>query len=68
MISLFRHKLAFAKVRPLDDGLGDEIAAEQAEPEHIDLTEQFDPELGERWEAVVKDVEKDPKWFDFSED
>ncbi len=67
-IPFFHHKLAFAKIDPLADGLGDEIDAERAESDHIDLKEQFDPELEQRWEAIVDDVRKDPKWFDFSDE
>ncbi len=68
MLSFFRHKLAFAKIDPLADGLGEEIAAERAESEHIDLKEQYDPDLGDRWAKIVKDVRKDPSWFDFHDE
>lgn len=68
MVSLFHHKLAFAKADPLDDELGEEIAAERAEPEHIDLKEQFDPQLDQRWDQIVSDVRKDPDWFDFADE
>lgn len=65
---LHHHQVNFAKVDPLGDGLGDEIDAERSEDGSIDLREQFDPDLGNRWDQIMQDVRKDPKWFDFTED
>lgn len=65
---LHHHQVAFAQADPLGDGLGDDIAEERQEDDNIDLKEQFDPELGDRWDKIVQDVRKDPNWFDFTDD
>ncbi|HRJ06614.1 MAG TPA: hypothetical protein PK096_03015 [Candidatus Saccharibacteria bacterium] len=54
------HKLAFAKADPMDDGLADDIAAEQAEAERFELKEQLDGRLADEWEEILKDARKDP--------
>jgi hypothetical protein len=59
----FHRKLAFKPIDPLDDGLRDDIEAEQRETETIDLQERFDPDFEQKWDEIVKDVEKDPDWF-----
>lgn len=68
-MSLFhRQNLAFQPIDPLADGLGDDIVAEQQETEAIQLSEQLDITLAERWNEILEDVHKDPTWFSFSED
>ena len=68
-MSLFhRVKLAFQPVDPLGDGLGDEIEAERHEADAIQLQEQLDSTLSDKWEAIIEDVHKDPDWFQFAED
>ncbi len=62
-MTLFHH-IQFAKVDPLADGLGDEIAAERAEPEAIVLTEDVDESLADKWQAIVEDAMQDPDYVD----
>lgn len=52
------------KIDPLGNGLGDEIAAEQAEPEAIDLREELDETLADNWQAVLDDAKNDPEYSD----
>lgn len=59
-MSLFHHKLAFAKSDPLEDGLGDDIAAEQSENEHFELNEQLDMSLADSWDTILQEEKKDP--------
>lgn len=62
-------KIQFGKVDPLGDGLGDEIANEQLEPEAITLEEGLNgSELSEYWQSVKSDIEQDPEWFHFTEE
>lgn len=64
---LFHHTISFKKVDPLDDGLREEIEAEQLEPEAITLEKGLsEGQLEEYWQSVEKDIEKDPEWFRFS--
>lgn len=58
-MSLFHHTLQFQPADPLADGLGDEIAAEQAEPEHFELNEQLDGTLAEAWAEVLDSVNEE---------
>ncbi len=68
-MSIFRHKIQFSKVDPLANGLAEEIAAEQREAEAIHSFEDTSAEELDRfWTGVVKDIKKDPDWFDFSEE
>lgn len=69
-MSLFHHtNIHFAKPDPLANGLSDEIAAEQQEAGAINsLDDTSAEELDAFWTGVLKDVKKDPDWFDFSED
>jgi len=68
-MSIFHHTIGFTQPDPLGDGLGDEIAAEQKEPEAFtNLDDTPGDVLSEQWSAIVKDIEKDPDWFTFSED
>lgn len=58
---LFHNIPQFDPVDPLGDGLGDDIARERAEPEHIELTEYIDArELLHQWEQIHHDLIKDP--------
>lgn len=66
---LFSHHISFKQVDPLGDGLREEIAQEQMEPEAITLEEFVDEEkLTNYWQSVESDIEQDPEWFHFSED
>ena len=68
-MSLFHRNIGFAKPDPLANGLGDEIAAEQQEAEAFQtLSDTSAEELTQQWSAIVKDIEKDPDWFTFSDD
>jgi hypothetical protein len=63
------HHISFKPVDPLGDGLREEIAAEQQEPDAItDLEDIDEQELSAFWSDVEKDVENDPTWFHLSED
>lgn len=64
------HHISFSAVDPLGDGLGDDIAHEQLEPEAItSLEEGIDEgQLTEFWQSVTSDIEQDPEWFKFTED
>lgn len=66
----FFHSIAFAEVDPLDDGLREEIAAEQQETEAIgSLDDGVDESaLADYWRGVEGDIAKDPEWFNFSKD
>ncbi len=65
-MSLFHHKISFTHQDPLDDGLRDMITAEQQEAERITLADEDGAELAEFWTGVTKKLEKDPDWFDFT--
>lgn len=55
-MSLFHHQqVAFQPIDPMADGLGDDIAAEQAEEDHFELTEQLDGRLADRWDELLTD-------------
>lgn len=55
-MSLFHHNsLAFQPIDPMADGLGDDIAAERAEPDHFELYEQLDSSLADKWETIRQD-------------
>lgn len=57
----------FQAPNPLDDGLGDDIQAEQQESEAITLEDHPDEEaLAKYWQFVEEDIRKDPEWFDFA--
>ena len=62
-------RIQFSKIDPLGDGLGDDIAQEQLEPEAITLEEGIDEgQLSEFWQSVEEDIEQDPEWFHFTEE
>jgi hypothetical protein len=63
------HRVQFQTPDPLEDGLSDDIAAEQSEADAFrTLNDMSGDDLVEHWNAIVKDVEKDPDWFTFSKD
>lgn len=67
-MSLFHRKIRFQTPDPLANGLSDEIAAEQKEAEAFQtLDDTPADELSKQWNAIVKDIEKDPDWFKFSD-
>jgi len=69
LLSKFRRSLSFSQVDPLGGGLAEEIAAEQAEPDAITLEESLDAQLiADQWNQAVEELEKDPDWFNFSND
>lgn len=66
-MSIFHRKIQFAQVDPLANGLDEEIAAEQREAQAIHSFDDTAAEdLDAFWNKVVRDIEKDPDWFDFS--
>ncbi len=67
-MTLFHRVLAFLPVDPMADGLGDDIASEQAEDEHFDLHEQLTMDLADRWEEILVDERKDPEVSYVTED
>lgn len=68
-MKLFQHtNIRFTTPDPLANGLSDEIAAEQKEPDAFTLDDTTGEELSAHWNAIVKDIEKDPDWFNFSKD
>jgi hypothetical protein len=68
-MSIFQHRIKFADPDPLDDGLRDEIANEQREADSFQtLSDTSAEELNKQWSTIVKDIEKDPDWFKFSDD
>lgn len=61
--------IRFRTPDPLANGLGDEIASEQREADSFQTLDDTSPEdLSRHWNAIVKDIEKDPDWFNFSND
>lgn len=67
-MSLFHRILAFQPIDPLADGLGDDIQAEQAEPDHFELHEQLDGRLADEWEEILHDARHDPDFNFVNED
>lgn len=68
-MNILHRRIQFSQPDPLGNGLGDEIAAEQQEAEAFNTLEDVPGEvLTEQWSAIVKDIEKDPDWFKFSND
>lgn len=57
------HHIQFKTPDPEDNGLLEEIAAEQMEPEAITLEEVDGADLQEKWRQIESDIEKDPEWF-----
>ena len=69
-MSLFhRSTIRFKTPDPLANGLGDDIAAEQSEADAFQTLDDISgDDLAKHWNAIVKDIEKDPNWFKFSND
>ena len=67
-MSLFHRILSFQPIDPLADGLGDDIEAERAEPEHFELHEQLDGRLADAWEEILTDARHDPGFAFVSDD
>jgi hypothetical protein len=60
------HKIQFATHDPLDNGLKDEIVAEQSEDNSFRMYDDISgDELTKQWATIAKDIEKDPDWFSF---
>lgn len=63
------HKLQFQPVDPLGDGLGDDIAREQSEAGVVAFQGDLDGNsLAAFWDEVERDVQKDPNWYNFTEE
>jgi hypothetical protein len=63
-----RKNIKFKEQDPLANGLSDDIAAEQQESDAFTMDDMSPDELTKQWNAIVKDIEKDPDWFSFSKD
>lgn len=63
-MSLFHRTITFSKHDPLADGLGDQIAAEQAEEDRIVLNDEDGQQLADFWSTVTRNLKKDPDWFE----
>jgi hypothetical protein len=63
------HHVTFTAADPLGDGLREEIIAEQAEPDAIDLENGLDEgNLVNYLESITADVQNDTDEFTYSED
>ena len=60
----FFQKITFSPIDPLANGLAEEIAYEQSEPDAITLDDQLDSSLGAHWEAILEEAREDPDYFD----
>lgn len=64
--------LQYLQLQPLepdDDGLSSSPLDDYAQDETIDLNREVDEQaLEQTWDTIVKDIEKDPEWFHFSDD
>lgn len=67
-MSIFHRNIEFKKHDPLDDGLKDDIVAEQSETDSFTLDDISGDELSDQWTKIVKDAKKDPDWFTFEND
>ena len=69
-MSLFHHQsIHFTAKDPLGNGLADEIAEEQNEPEAIrSLEDTPSCDLEEFWGQVVSDAKKDKDFFAYADD
>lgn len=67
-MNIFHREIKFTNHDPLDDGLAEEIAREQREPEAFETLDDIDGEdLSLSWEQISTDAEKDA-WYVFEED
>lgn len=64
-MNLFSHnKIQFKNHDPLDDGLGEEITAEQNEADAFGTLDDIDADvLIEHWATIAADVERSPDVF-----
>lgn len=66
MLLPFLKSISFKPIDPIDNGLREEIIAEQQEPEAIMLEEGLGEGQSEAfWQNVEEDIQKDPEWFTF---
>lgn len=66
MLFPFLKSISFTPIDPIDNGLREEIIAEQQEPEAIMLEEGLGEGQSEAfWQNVEEDIQKDPEWFTF---
>lgn len=62
----FLKSISFTPIDPIDNGLREEIIAEQQEDEAITLEEGLGEGQSEAfWQSVEEDIHKDPEWFTF---
>lgn len=67
-MSLLKY-LQLQPVEPNDDGTSDSPLDDYARDEDISLDDDIDEqELENAWSHIVEDIEKDPEWFNFSDD
>ncbi|MFZ1361069.1 MAG: hypothetical protein WAS27_03550 [Candidatus Saccharimonadales bacterium] len=69
-MSIFkRNTIRFNDVDPLANGLADDIAREQHEPEAIhSLEDTSSHDLAEFWGRVVEDAKRDKDFFAYADD
>lgn len=69
-MSIFhRQSIRFKSVDPLGNGLAEEIAREQNEPEAIrSLDDTSSRDLEQFWGQVIEDAKKDKDFFAFADD
>ncbi len=61
--------IRFQPIDPIDNGLREEIVAEQQESEAITLEEGLDEGQSESfWKVVEEDIHQDPDWFTFDKE
>lgn len=64
--------LQYLQLQPLepdDDGTSSSPLDDYAQDDTIDLNNDVDEqELEQSWNNIVKDIEKDPEWFRFSDE
>ena len=69
MSILHHHKIQFTAKDPLGNGLADEIAEEQREPEAItNLEDTPSRDLEQFWGEVIKDAKKDKDFFAYADE
>ncbi len=65
-MSIFRNRVQFNRHDPLDNGLREEIAAEQREADAFSTLDDVSGEqLASHWSMILNDARKDPDWIDF---
>ncbi len=68
-MSIFNKKIRFDPVDPLANGLADDIAREQREPEAIHTLEDTSyHDLEAFWGKVIEDAKRDKDFFAYAED